>query len=118
MDRQRLIFRGKQLKDSDTVNTYKISNLDVIHLVAKTTIESQAENTTETDGNRERGINRSISSLMNIGRSSGRGFLDSLSLGELPIEVANTSRRRRNNRDDTSGNLNRLSNKIFSLNIF
>ena len=39
VDRQRLIFRGKQLKDNDTVKTYKISNFDVIHLVAKTTIE-------------------------------------------------------------------------------
>ena len=88
------------------MNTYKISNLDVIHLVAKTTIETHNENTTETDNNssRERGVSRSISSLLNLGRSNGsRGIFDSLNLGELPMEVTNSSRRRRNNRDDNSG---------------
>jgi len=97
-----LIFRGKQLKDNDSVNTYKISNLDVIHLVAKTTFENQTENTTETEPSRER-VSRSISSLLNLGRSSGRGILDSINFGDLPMEVSNTSRRRRNTRDDNSG---------------
>jgi len=80
-------------------------------LVAKTTIETRTENTTETDNptsrERERGVSRSISSLLNLGRSTGRGFLDSLSFGELPMEVTNTntSRRRRNLREETSGKL-------------
>jgi hypothetical protein len=98
-----LIFRGKQLKDDDSVNTYKISNLDVIHLVAKTTFENQTENTTETEPSRERGVSRSISSLLNLGRSSGRGILESINFGDLPMELSNTSRRRRNTRDDNSG---------------
>lgn len=108
MERQRLIFRGKQLKDTDSINTYKISNLDVIHLVAKTTIENQTENTTETEpsSTRERGVSRSISSLLNLGRSSGRGILDTINFGDLPMEVSNTSRRRRNTREDNSGKLN------------
>lgn len=102
-----MIFRGKQLKDNDSINTYKISNLDVIHLVAKTTIENQTENTTETEPstNRDRGVSRSISSLLNLGRSTGRGILDTINFGDLPMGVTNTSRRRRNLREDSSGKI-------------
>ncbi len=101
-----MIFRGKQLKDNDSINTYKISNLDVIHLVAKTAIENQTENNateTEPDSRRDRGVSRSISSLLNLGRSTGRGILDSFNFDELPMEVTNSSRRRRNTREDSSG---------------
>jgi len=35
ISKQRLIFRGRLLKDADKIEIYKISNLDVIHLVAK-----------------------------------------------------------------------------------
>lgn len=101
-----MIFRGKQLKDSDSINTYKITNLDVIHLVAKTTIESQTDSNAtdiEPSFSRDRGVSRSISSLLNLGRSTGRGVLDTINFGELPMEVTNSSRRRRNLREDSSG---------------
>ena len=99
VDRQRLIFRGKQLKDADSVNSYKISDLDVIHLVAKTNIETVSENTTETDQSQfERGSSRGFSSLFNF-PNAPRGILN---LGEAPM-MSSTGRRRRLNREDTTG---------------
>ena len=99
MDRQRLIFRGKQLKDTDSVNTYKICDLDVIHLVAKTNVESVSENTTETDQPQlERG--RGFSSIFNLGGPS-RGMFN---LNEVPF-MPSVGRRRRLNREDNTGKI-------------
>ena len=67
-DRQRLIFRGRLLKDSDSISHYKISDLDVVHLVAKTG-EQQNSNSEEsamnTESNTQRRRSDSIFSLMN-----------------------------------------------------
>jgi ubiquilin len=66
-ERQRLIFRGRLLKDTDSISHYKISDLDVVHLVAKT--GEQTNNTEEsamnTDSNPRRRSSDSIFSLMN-----------------------------------------------------
>ncbi len=49
ISKQRLIFRGRLLKDSDKIEIYKIGNLDVIHLVAK---PGNLESDTNTEQNR------------------------------------------------------------------
>ena len=99
IDRQRLIFRGKQLKDEDSVNTCKISDLDVIHLVAKTNMQTVSDNTTETDPpTLERERERGFSSIFNV-PSFPRGVFN---LNQPPL-MTSIGRRRRHNREDNTG---------------
>ena len=92
-----MIFRGKQLKDNDSVNFYKISDLDVIHLVAKTNIDTNNENTIETEPPLiERG--RGLNSIFNIPVRS-RGMFN---LNEVPF-MPGLGRRRRISREDNTG---------------
>jgi len=66
-ERQRLIFRGRLLKDTDLISHYKISDLDVVHLVAKTgeQINNSEESAINTEPNSRRRSSDSIFSLMN-----------------------------------------------------
>lgn len=68
INRQRLIFRGKLLKDSDELSLYKIADLDVIHLVAKTAEQrNEEENEMNNDSSHtsRRTENSSMVNLMN-----------------------------------------------------
>lgn len=50
VEKQRLIFQGKLLKDLDKLTSYKISDNNVIHLVAKSIVE-EPNNETSTNRN-------------------------------------------------------------------
>lgn len=54
-NRQRLIFRGHLLKDEETISSYKISDKDVVHLIAKLENETneQNNNNNESQNNAE-----------------------------------------------------------------
>lgn len=69
--RQRLIFRGKLLKDNEALSEYKIEDSDVVHLVAKTGEQVESGNMEESamnnDSNNTRSNRREASffSIMN-----------------------------------------------------
>jgi hypothetical protein len=69
-NRQRLIFRGRLLKDTDPLSSYKITDLDVVHLVAKTAEQvensiNNEENAMNSESSNTRRRDTSIFNLMN-----------------------------------------------------
>ena len=68
MNRQRLIFRGRLLRDNDLISLYKITDLDVIHLVAKTGEQAESPSNQEESAMNSESFNtrRRDSSLYNL----------------------------------------------------
>ncbi len=68
LNRQRLIFRGRLLRDSDLISFYKITDLDVIHLVAKTREQEESPSNQEESAMNSESFNtrRRDSSLYNL----------------------------------------------------
>jgi hypothetical protein len=103
--RQRLIYRGKLLKDSDVLSSYKISDCDVIHLVAKTSERNEEESEMNNESiNTERNHNSPFLSLMN--RVLGEGGQVSQDRTNtralLPAIIGRRSRRNHTNREDAT----------------
>ena len=109
-DRQRLIYRGKLLKDADLLRIYKISDLDVIHLVAKTGTETitnnsqQEEQAMNNDSNATRVRDHSFSNIINrffnTENSSTENVSFPNSLGSNNTMLGRRSRRR----EESAGN--------------
>lgn len=55
-NRQRLIFRGHLLKDEETISSYKISDKDVVHLIAKLESESNEQNNNSNSNENQHNI--------------------------------------------------------------
>jgi hypothetical protein len=68
LNRQRLIFRGRLLRDNDLISFYKITDLDVIHLVANTREQEESPNNQEESAMNSESFNtrRRDSSLYNL----------------------------------------------------
>ena len=60
VNKQRLIFQGKLLKDNDLIESYKITDYDVIHLVARVNIQPEdpdIQNSLSAEFNRDNVFN-------------------------------------------------------------
>ncbi len=115
-NRQRLIYRGKLLKDNDALSLYKISDLDVIHLVAKTAeqrAEEEAGINNDSNNSTRRNENSSMLNLMNRmfrldnaeGATDNNGTLGGNNRGAfIPAIVGRRSRRSALREQNTSKN--------------
>lgn len=97
--KQRLIFQGKWLQNNnDKLKQFKISDENVIHLVAKTLEENNAQVT--NNNNNVNNNNSNNNSLINY-EDTINGFI------EIPIIRSNRRGRRRR-----SNNFNKISSSL------
>lgn len=92
MPKQRLIFQGKLLQNSEKAKSYKISDDSVIHLVAKANDEMQ-ENNTNNNANTNNTNNTNSNSTANNQSILPEDIFSSLI--EIPILRPRRPRRRR-----------------------